>query len=104
MHCFYLSNCTVLFVQKIYVEFIVSDFDFTLLSTMQSNTCKLIDSLFSSVGTHCKKAPVSTLAPDVLIGLHSVFGGVLSAALDIIDRSGVIIYICAKGCSFQDFV
>ena len=69
---------------------------------MQSNTCKMIESLFSSVEIHCKNAPVSTLAPDVLIGLHSVFGGVLSAALDIIDRNGVTIYKCAKECPIQD--
>ena len=58
---------------------------------MTSISSKLISSLLASVESHYKDES-GPLPSELLIGLHSVFGSVLSAALDLLDRRSVTVY------------
>ena len=59
---------------------------------MTSVSSKFIQSLLASVELHCRKDPSRPLPSELYIGLYSVFGNLLAAALEILDRQGVIVF------------
>ena len=59
---------------------------------MTSVSSKFIKSLLASVEHHCRKDPSRPLPSELYVGLYSVFGKVLAAALEILDRRGVTVF------------
>ena len=59
---------------------------------MTSVSHKFINSLLTSVEHHCTKDPSRPLPSELYIGLYSVFGTVLSAALELLDRRAVTVF------------
>merc|ERR1711946_88947 len=57
-----------------------------------SVSSQFIKSLLASVEHHCRKDPSRPLPSELFIGLYSVFGPVLSSALELLDRRSVTVY------------
>ena len=61
-----------------------------------STTSTLLNSLIVTISSHCETKDVKSLPSDVFIGLHSIFGNVFKAALDILDRGDLTKYVGEK--------
>ena len=62
---------------------------------MNSSNCSeasiLIGSLFATVEKHCQNDFANSLPSEVFISFHTLLGHVFAAALDIIDRSELVV-------------